>query len=135
MRILNDRVCGDSLGRPTFHGKNGISVADYIICNQNLLQKVKYLVVKSPNHLFDHNQVKTWINLHQINKIDNDIPLQALLSKSVKLQRKFNTFLDNDFSSDRECVNEFQNIIHYACKKTLKIKKKYRRTITNIANK
>ena len=34
MRILNGRTKGDSLGRPTFHGNNGISTLDYIICDQ-----------------------------------------------------------------------------------------------------
>ena len=61
--------------------------------------------------------------------------------KSDELQEKLSTFLENDFSSDREgiinkCVNEFQNIINLASKKSLKIKKKkYRRKINNVANK
>ena len=29
LRILNGRISGDSLGRPTFHGKSGVSVVDY----------------------------------------------------------------------------------------------------------
>ena len=28
LRILNGRISGDSLGRPTFHGKSGVSVID-----------------------------------------------------------------------------------------------------------
>ena len=36
LRILNGRTKGDSLGRPTFHGKNGISTIDYIICDGGL---------------------------------------------------------------------------------------------------
>jgi hypothetical protein len=35
MRILNGRINDDSLGRPTFHGNNGTSVVDYVICNQH----------------------------------------------------------------------------------------------------
>ena len=31
LRILNGRVSGDSLGRVTFHGKNGVSVVDYAV--------------------------------------------------------------------------------------------------------
>ena len=31
LRILNGRVSGDSLGRATFHGRNGTSVVDYAI--------------------------------------------------------------------------------------------------------
>ena len=38
LRIVNKRANGDTLGRPTFHGKNGTSVIDYIICNQYTLQ-------------------------------------------------------------------------------------------------
>ncbi len=63
MRILNGRTIGDSVGRPTFHGKNGTSLVDYIICDQKLIPKVKHLVVKSPIYLSDHSQVITWINL------------------------------------------------------------------------
>jgi hypothetical protein len=37
MRILNGLTNGDSLGRPSFHSKNGTSSVDYIICNQNLI--------------------------------------------------------------------------------------------------
>jgi hypothetical protein len=57
--------------------------------------------------------------------------------KSDELQEKLSTFLENDFSSDREginkCINEFQNIINLPSKKSLKIKKKkYRRKINNV---
>ena len=31
LRTLNGRVSGDSLGRVTFHGKNGVSVVDYAV--------------------------------------------------------------------------------------------------------
>ena len=34
LRILNGRVSGDSLGRVTFHGKKGVSVVDYAVCDQ-----------------------------------------------------------------------------------------------------
>ena len=33
IRILNGRTKGDSVGRATFHGTNGTSVVDYIICD------------------------------------------------------------------------------------------------------
>ena len=32
--LINGTVNGDTLGRPTFHGKNGTSVIDYLICDQ-----------------------------------------------------------------------------------------------------
>ena len=134
MKILNGRTNGDSLGRPTFHGKNVTSTVDYIICNQDLIPKAKNLVVKSPSYLSDHSQVITWVNLHKTTNSHNIIPPQPSLTKlplkyiwtddssetfrkalkSDELQRQLNTFLDNNFSSDKEstnkCVNEFQNI-------------------------
>ena len=117
-------------------------------------------MVKSPNYLSDHSQVITWINLYKNTNTDNittsqppisKLPLQYIWNnessknfkkalKSEELQEKLSTFLDNDFSSDREsinkCVNEFQSIIDLASKKSLKIKKKkFRRKINNVANK
>jgi hypothetical protein len=121
------------------------------------MPKVKHLFVKSPNYLSDHSQVITWINLHQTTNTINNTPLQPPISKlplqyilnnesnenfkkalkSDELQEKLSTFLENDFSSDREginkCINEFQNIINLPSKKSLKIKKKkYRRKINNV---
>ena len=60
--------------------------------------------------------------------------------KTDELQEKINAFLDKNFTPDREnindCVNEFQNIINLASKRSLKIKKKkFRRKISNVANK
>jgi ABC-type ATPase with predicted acetyltransferase domain len=104
-------------------------------------------VVKSPNYLSDHSQVIIWINLYKNTNTDNittsqppisKLPLQYIWNnessrnfkkapKSEELQEKLSTFLDKDFSSDREsinkCVNEFQSIIDLASKKSLKIKK------------
>lgn len=48
LRILNGRVSGDSLGRATFHGRNGISVVDYAICDQYLFSNVANFIVKEP---------------------------------------------------------------------------------------
>ena len=30
---MNGRFRGDSLARPTFHGKSGVSVVDYAVCS------------------------------------------------------------------------------------------------------
>ena len=38
LRILNGRVSGDSLGRPTFHRKSSVSVIDYAICDKDLFR-------------------------------------------------------------------------------------------------
>jgi exonuclease III len=72
LRILNGRTMGDSLGRPTFHGQNGTSVVDYIICNQNLVQNIKHLIVKAPCYLSDHSQIITWIDTHETRSPENN---------------------------------------------------------------
>ena len=56
-RILNGRTRGDSMGNFTFHGKNGSSTVDYIICDQNVFDKCVYFVVKQPTYLSDHSQI------------------------------------------------------------------------------
>ena len=61
LRILNVRTLGDSFGKPTFHGKNGTSLVDYIICDQDLIQNIKHFTVKPPTYLSDHSQILTWI--------------------------------------------------------------------------
>ena len=33
LEIMNGRFRGDSLARPTFHGKSGVSVVDYAVCS------------------------------------------------------------------------------------------------------
>jgi hypothetical protein len=77
MKILNGRTNGDSLGRPIFHGKNGTSTVDYIICNQDLIPKAKNQVVKSPSYLSDHSQVITWVNLHKTTNSHNIMRLSS----------------------------------------------------------
>ena len=64
-RILNGRVSGDSLGRVTFHGKNGVSVVDYAVCDQDLFSHVANFVVKDPLRLSDHSPITTWLNINQ----------------------------------------------------------------------
>ena len=55
LRILNGKIRGDSLGNITFHGRLGVSVVDYIICDQTLFQNVDYFTVKGPTYLSDHS--------------------------------------------------------------------------------
>ena len=129
LRILNGRTLGDSLGQPTFHGKNGISTIDYIICNQNLLHNIKHLIVKPPNYLSDHSQVVAWFDLQPVSNpktnIDSTCTEQPKLEqlpsqytwdkdskaaftqelKSNKIQNKLNNFLNNDFSDEKDGMN------------------------------
>ncbi len=148
LRILNGRTMGDSLGRPTFHGKNGTSVVDYIICNQNLIQNIKHLIVKTPCYLSDHSQIITWLDTHETSLPENNgdahlqpqlkkLPLQYIWNdisknhfikelKSNETQQKLTKFFNTDFPDNKEgtnqCLSEFQNIISQVSKKSLTIK-------------
>ena len=64
LRIVNGRANGDTLGRPTFHGKNGTSVIDYVICDQFTLLNVNSFVVKQPSYLSDHSAIVAWLNVN-----------------------------------------------------------------------
>ena len=163
MRILNGRTKGDSLGRPTFHGRNGTSTIDYIICDQEIFQSINCFVVKPPTYLSDHSQIITWIDI-DTNLTENEnytssseiiplhnLPLQFEWSensknhfrqtlKSPEIQRKLDYFLKRNFDNEKkgvdESVHEFQNILMDTAKKSLKIKKKKtRRKIDNVMNK
>ena len=60
---MNGRVNGDTLGRPTFHGRNGASVIDYIICDQSTFLNITGFVVKQPSYLSDQSAIVAWLNL------------------------------------------------------------------------
>ena len=83
MRILNGRTRGESLGRPTFHGRSETSVIDYITCNQNVLPNAQHLVVNSPTYLSDHSHVVAWINLYNSIENTNALPTES----KAKLQK------------------------------------------------
>lgn len=52
----------DSLG-VTFHGKTGVSVDHYVICDRNLFYNFQNFIVKEPTYLSDHGLLVTWLNL------------------------------------------------------------------------
>ena len=66
LKILNGRTNGDTLGRPTYHGRNGISVVDYIICDQNIFPDIDHFVIKQPSYLSDHSQIVSWLKSKQL---------------------------------------------------------------------
>ena len=82
LKILNGRVSGDTLGRPTFQGRNGISVIDYAICYQDLFLNVPNFVVEQPYSLSDHSPIVAWININtsvpEINSSLENNPLSHL---------------------------------------------------------
>jgi len=47
LKILNGRTSGHSLGRPTFHGKSGVSIVDYAIFDQHLFRHIANFIVRS----------------------------------------------------------------------------------------
>ena len=64
LRIVNGRVNGDTLGRPTFHGTNGTSVIDYFICDHHTFLDVANFVVEKPSPISDHSAILAWLNLN-----------------------------------------------------------------------
>ena len=67
LRILNGRTSGDSLGGPTFHGKSGVSIVDYAICDQDLFRRIANFIVREPLSLSDHSPIMTWLNINTVN--------------------------------------------------------------------
>ena len=63
LRIVIGRVNGDTLGRPTFQGRNRTSVIEYIICVENTFLNITGFVVKLPSYLSDHSAIVAWLNL------------------------------------------------------------------------
>ena len=85
IRILNGRVNGDSLGRTPFHGKNGVHVVDYAICDQDIFSLVANFIVKEPLYLSDHSP-EVIVLLKTNNKIGSShtIPERDILSRLPK---------------------------------------------------
>ena len=77
LRILNGRINGDSL----FHGKSGISVIDYSICDQDLLRNITSFIVKEPNSLSDHSPIVTWLKVNR--NLDDDSSNEAIINDSL----------------------------------------------------
>ena len=85
LRILNGRVSGDSLGRVrTFHGKNGVRVVDYAVCDQDLLSHVANFVVKDPLHLSDHSPSTAWLNINKKTSYNHTIIEGDTLTRLLK---------------------------------------------------
>ena len=77
LRILNGRAKGDYFGQPTCYMRNGASVVDYIMVDQELFNLFKSFTVKPPTLLSNHSLVaasfaKPLQNVITINKINTD---------------------------------------------------------------
>ena len=93
LRIVNGRINGDTLGRPTFHGRNGTSVIDYIICDQGTFLKISGFVVKQPSYLSDHSAIVAWLNLSS-NLPASETQTLTSTNRLLRLPRQF--CWDND---------------------------------------
>ena len=85
---MNGRVNGDTLGRPTFHGRNGTSVIDYIICDQSTFLNITGFVVKQPSYLSDHSAIVAWLNL-STNLPTSETQTLNSTSRLLRLPRQF----------------------------------------------
>ena len=105
-----------SSGRPTFHGRNGISVIDYAICDQELFSNVSNFIVSQPCSISDHSSIITSININTTigepeSPIENNpmsrLPMQFLwendsapkfkdVLRSPDLQMLIRDYLDDD---------------------------------------
>ena len=135
LRILNGRVSGDSLGRVTFHGKNGVSVVDYAVCDQDRLSHVANFVVKDPLRLSDHSPITTWLNINQKMSYNRTIlegdtwtrlPKQFLLDalRSPRIQTLIGDYIAGDtFNENTELsLEKVENILITTAKCCLKIR-------------
>lgn len=164
IKILNGRIPGDSLGKPTFHGHNGVSVVDYVILSQSLFDITSYFVVSEPTYLSDHSQITVWLSKKKStqfspkrNKETNftsnlkRTPNQFLWEEGSKQRfqqaltsdessRLISEFLSSNFSLNKFGANNaltlFENILITAAKQSLRIKtRKHRYKNKNCLNK
>ena len=85
-RILNGRIYDDSLGRPTFHGKSGVSVVDYAVCDQDLFPHLANFFVREPSSLSDHSPIMAWLN---IDTNDNHLATTNTNDTLTRLSKQF----------------------------------------------
>lgn len=149
LRILNGRIKGDSLGKPTFHSKNGISVVDYIITNQELFPSVETFIVDQPTHLSDHSLITAKINVNiRTNNRENSNTVSPTKLSKLKSQFHWDTtkkelfetmfrteiiskkiikFQNNEYKQTQEdtdrSVKDISEIFNIAAKHSLTMKK------------
>ena len=119
LRIVNKRANGDTLGRPTFHGKNGTSVIDYIICNQYTLLNVNSFVVKQPSYLSDHSAIVAWLN------VNNSLPTNNTQTSNSTDRL---TSLPRQFCWESDSYLKFRNMLRMESIQILKWEYKERHT-------
>ena len=140
LKILNGRISGDSLGRLTFHGKSGVSVIDYAICDQDLFRHITNFIVREPSSLSDHSPITTWLNSDHMTtpnindtlirlpkqfiwESDSSQKLRATL-QSRDIQRMIHDFLldSTPLGNINTCLDAVENLLITTAKRCLKIK-------------
>ena len=144
LKILNGRISGDSLGRPTFHGKSGVSVIDYAICDQDLFRYITNFIVREPSSLSDHSPITTWLNINTVSdqmttpnindtlirlpkqfiwESDSSQKFRATL-QSRDIQRMIHDFLldSTPLGNINTCLDAVETILITTAKRCLKIK-------------
>ena len=84
--ILNGKLCGDSIGGPTFHSILDVSVIDYAISDQDLLRHIANFIVKEQSSYSDHRPVVTWLN---INTMKQNPVIQLLTIHFLHLSKHY----------------------------------------------
>ena len=135
---------------PTFHGRNGISVIDYAISDQDLFSNVSHFVVKQPYSLSDHSPIVTWINIKtsisQLNSSHENNPLSRLpiqflcendsgtkfkdILRSPDLQMLIRDYSEDDIPNEdvNTSLEKVENMLISAAKRCLKIRIRKNRT-------
>ena len=109
LRILNGRCKGDSLGKLTFHGNQGISTVDYIITGHEIMNIFQNFVVRHPSPFSDHCQLVSWIKVESPATLDeNTKPMENLFR--IPRQFKWNPDSKEKFISALQS-NEVQRMI------------------------
>ena len=114
LRILNGRCKGDSLGKITFHGNQGISTVDYIITGHEIMNIFQNFVVRHPSPFSDHCQLVSWIKVESPATLDeNTKPMENLFRVPRQFKRnpdskeKFISALQSN--EVQRMILEFQN--------------------------
>lgn len=145
LRLVNGRALGDLSGKYTCYQKNGNSVVDFVVVNEQLLQNIVWFKVHEPIHLSDHALISTMFHCKKVQqerdksirrdftqKVDyvwdktSKIAFQnALSSQEITGIRNE---IDNIISQDRhpnivnECVNKVTKIFMKAASTSLRKK-------------
>ena len=144
LRILNGRCKGDSFGKITFHGNQGISTVDYIIVSHEILNIFQNFVVRQPTPFSDHCQLISWIKVNtplvyddnetqeeelfglpsqfKWNETSKEKFISALQSTDVsQMIFEFGLLNLEEIGDVNESVDKFVKIIETAAKKSLQL--------------